>query len=288
MPFATDYPINSCCVGCETSTDGNADGETLNGGFLYAKGLRSPEADHHNRAELEDYLDDLAALPCASQFLRVLKQVVRYHQPCIQYTIGTGFDGGYTYPLSYAEFKRCVDKLIPMVEGWVPAGNILLTNELSAPIPLKDRLDDDFKIVLLSWLFRKHFGNKAGPYPSANTERFRPFIGPDALFEIMKELSRIVDTLLCVVHCIVREAVINLDDPSCIVGEVPRLPLSLVQFPFYHRLLSLQNTNCYQSITALCILLHMGIRKTPGLPRLFHPEQPDAVDLLCDEPGLHN
>ncbi|KAK0655008.1 hypothetical protein B0T16DRAFT_383985 [Cercophora newfieldiana] len=232
------------CNGCRRFSSEDPTNISFPGHFLYGHGLPRPTIQR-NKPQLEGNLEDFFETPSSRLLLRILRDIIRYHHPCINTILTTRFLIA-PHPPSYETFKGIVDDLIPLVSNPdAPPRDITLPSttpesEFTTPIDPVARLDANVKIVVLSWLFHQYFGPAACPY--LNVPRFYHFPNMILALEAMKDLARLVDALLGIIrHMATRPllhdedeaGIVNLSDEDCMSMEVPRLKMRVEMAGFY-------------------------------------------------------
>ncbi|KAK0633932.1 hypothetical protein B0T14DRAFT_561467 [Immersiella caudata] len=277
---------NAACAFCRDHID-NPTPCDLPAAFLYAPDIYpDPNIAHGNRVELEGKLQELFDNPSPNLLLRIIKDVVGYHQPCID-TILSAELMMFQPPPTYVEFKEVVDDIIPMIGlpmGW----NVALPLPTGIVLPDEAQLEENFQMVLLSWLFFQHFGNDGCPH--VNAYRFEGQFRTISVLRTMKWLARMVNELLGVIVSLAptggRVSPVSLGDDPEVFSIAPvhdRFDTSAeMLWSFNMTLGDLEGDVMFHQLTWVLLHLHMAIRMRRDLPRLFHPEVADAIDLLCD------
>ncbi|KAK4454908.1 hypothetical protein QBC34DRAFT_391033 [Podospora aff. communis PSN243] len=279
------------CNTCRVPSLNNPQLSSLPSSFLYAAGL--PLAETHHKPELESYLLSLFQFNTSSPtlFITILREVTRYHTPCITHILQHRF---MTLPIapSYINFKATVDELIPIVSEPDMQRDVAYP-VISASNRMTDeqRLNDNFRIVLLAWLFDQQFGDLASA--SEKEGEFSPFKRTTMALQGLRDLARIVSGYLGVIHHIAFTTMgapeqVDLGDGNCVAsamvrGVVHPRRVDVVEMLVRCMLDKTERRVRLESKLGLTVWLHLAIRRggySWVMPRLFSGERKDVVDLL--------
>jgi hypothetical protein len=149
-------------------------------------------------------------------------------------------------------------------------------------------IEDNFGMVILSWLFTQNFGSHMITHNISHATRTRCH-NVAGFLEIVLKLNSYMDAFLGMVHFVMKglesdvegEPILDLGDRDCVSTPVRPVWADVCLADEYQQRIESLNDGDFD-IQSLVVEAHLFIRLRRDLPRLFHPEEPDVFDVLVD------